>query len=407
VGSYSAALHGKRIALGVTGSVAAVKSVEVARALMRHGADVIAVMTPAAGQLVHANLLEWATGNPVVTALTGRIEHVELGGTGVGRADLVLIAPATANTIGKIANGIDDTPVTSLVSVALGAGIPVVIAPGMHEPMYVNPLVLGNVNRLRDLGVRFVEPRIEEGKAKVADPNDIVAAVLAALGRQDWRDRRVLVTAGPTYEHLDPVRVLTNPSSGKMGIAIAHAARQRGARVTLVCGPTSTFPPVDVDVRRVETTTEMLRTVQAQLRAQRHDVLVMAAAPADYAPRRPAGRKITTREHDEVTLALRATPKIVDTIKRGFPRVFVVGFKAEHRASRRELVARGRAFLQASGADLVVVNDVGRPGVGFGADENEGYVVDRHNQVRHISRAPKLTFAWRLLDLVGAHLRRP
>ncbi len=181
LGSISQALTGKRIALGVSGSVAAVKSVELAREIMRHGAEVFPVMTPEAERLIHANLLEWATGHRTVTELTGAIEHVALAGNVEGRADLVVIAPGTANTIGKIACGIDDTPVTTLATTALGEGVPILLVPAMHEPMYNHPLVRRNLDTLRDIGVQVMMPRLAEGKAKIPETADIVAQVLRIL----------------------------------------------------------------------------------------------------------------------------------------------------------------------------------------------------------------------------------
>jgi len=216
-------LSGKKIALLVTSSVASFKAPEIARELMRHGADVQAVISPSTERMVGADLLEWATGNTVVTRLTGKLEHIALAGKSQGHVDLVLVAPATANTIGKLASGIDDTPVTTVAATAIGSRIPVVIAPAMHEPLYDHPLVQENVQRLKKIGVEFVEPESLEGKAKIASTEKIVGAVVARLSSNKARDlegRRVLVTAGPTMEHIDPVRVVTNRSSGKMGAAM-------------------------------------------------------------------------------------------------------------------------------------------------------------------------------------------
>src|SRR5436309_11919644 len=201
ISSKGRELAGRKIALLVTSSVASFKAPEIARELMRHGADVYAVTSPSTEKMVGADLLEWATGNPVVTHLTGKLEHIALGGKSEGHADLVLIAPATANTIGKLASGIDDTPVTTVAATAIGSRIPVIIAPAMHEPLYDHPIVQENVQRLKKIGVEFVEPEILEGKAKIASREKIVDAVITRLSANKSRDlegRRVLVTAGPT-----------------------------------------------------------------------------------------------------------------------------------------------------------------------------------------------------------------
>lgn len=230
-GTESKELKGKRIALCVTGSVAAIQSPEIARALMRRGAEVIAVISPMARRIIHPYLMEWATGNEAITGLTGKIEHVALVGEHSSRVDLVLVAPATANTISKIACGIDDTTVTSVVSTAFGSDCPIIIVPAMHESMYNHPILAKNIKELKALGVEFVGPRIEEGKAKIAKTKEIVDAVASKLAsRNDFSGMKVLITAGATMEHIDPVRVVTNKSSGKMGVAIAEEALSRGQK---------------------------------------------------------------------------------------------------------------------------------------------------------------------------------
>ena len=217
IGAKGDELAGRKIALGITGSVAAVKCVELARELMRHGAEVRVVMSPSAMELVTPKLLHWATGNPVVSELTGRIEHIELARW----ADLVLVAPTTANTLGKIAYAIDDTPVTSVVSVALGLQKPILLVPAMHGSMYSSKLVQENISRAREAGIYILEPRLEEGKAKLPSVEEIVDFTMGILGPKDMNGTRVLVTAGPTIEYIDPVKLITNRSSGKMGIALS------------------------------------------------------------------------------------------------------------------------------------------------------------------------------------------
>src|SRR2546421_8461097 len=200
ISSKGRELAGKKIALLVTSSVASFKAPEIARELMRHGADVYAVISPSTEKMIGADLLEWATGNPVVTHLTGKLEHIALGGKTEGHADLVLVAPATANTIGKLASGIDDTPVTTVAATAIGSKIPVLVAPAMHEPLYDHPIVQQNIARLEEAGIEFIQPEVVEGKAKIAPTEKIVRAVIARLAAQkkDMKGRRVLVTAGPT-----------------------------------------------------------------------------------------------------------------------------------------------------------------------------------------------------------------
>jgi phosphopantothenoylcysteine decarboxylase / phosphopantothenate---cysteine ligase len=401
-------LAGKRIALLVTSSVASFKAPEIARELMRHGADVYAVISPSTEKMIGADLLEWATGNPVVTRLTGKLEHIVLAGKSQGHVDLVLIAPATANTIGKIASGIDDTPVTTVAATAIGSRIPVIIAPAMHEPMYDQPLVQDNIQRLKKIGVEFVEPEIIEGKAKLASTEKIVHAVIARLSSGQSRDlegRRVLVTAGPTMEHIDPVRVITNRSSGKMGTAIAEEVASRGADTTLILGPGTLTPPPNLKTIRIENTSDLLEAVLKELKESKPDIVFAAGAPTDYKPTNVSPKKIKTREKTRVQLELEATPKILDAIRKASPKTFIVAFKTEHNVSNEELIDGAYKILHEKDADLVAANDVGREGVGFQADTNELYVVDGRKQVVQIPLASKRDVARQLVDLAIKKLK--
>ena len=266
IGTKSKELAGKRIILCITGSVAAIKSPEIARDLMRRGADVYAVMSKSALHIIHPDMVEWATGNPVVTELTGQIEHVLYAGEHPLRADLILVAPSTANTIGKVACGIDDSPVTTTLTTGIGAGIPVIIAPAMHASMYKHSIVIENIEKLQRHGINVLMPRFEEGKAKIPGTAEIVHAVVAKLNvKRDLIGKRVLVTGGPTRAYLDAFRYITNPSSGKMGVALAQNALDRGAEVTLVYGPGSAKPPVGVKVVNIVGTDDMLVAVQYEL----------------------------------------------------------------------------------------------------------------------------------------------
>src|SRR5918999_3978257 len=235
LGTQGKQLEGKKIVLCITGSVAAYRAIDLARLLMKHSADVHAVMTESsASMLLNPEIMKWATGNDVVSNLTGNLEHIMLADYGM--SDLIIVYPCTANTLGKVVAGIDDTPVTSVLSVALGSKIPIIVAPAMHEAMYENTFVQQNVSKLREY-MRFVEPKMEAGKAKVADPENILNATISVLYNKTILScKRVLVTAGSTVEYIDPIRVMTNLSSGKMGIAIAQEAKRMGAAVTVVYG---------------------------------------------------------------------------------------------------------------------------------------------------------------------------
>jgi phosphopantothenoylcysteine decarboxylase / phosphopantothenate---cysteine ligase len=402
ISSKGRELAGKKIALLVTSSVASFKAPEIARELMRHGADVYAVTSPSTEKMVGADLLEWATGNAVVTHLTGKLEHIILGGKSEGHADIILIAPATANTIGKLASGIDDTPVTTVAATAIGSRIPVLIAPAMHEPLYDHPIVQENISRLKRIGVEFIEPEVSEGKAKIASTQKIVRSVVERFSTGQTRDlegRRVLVTAGPTVEHIDPVRIVTNRSSGKMGVAIAEEVASRGADTTLILGPGTVNPPTSIKTIRVESTSQLLEAVLGELKRNTPDFVFAAGAPTDYRPVTVAPKKIKTREKPQLSLDLRATPKILEEIRKASPKTFLVAFKTEHNVSNEELIDEALKIIHEENADLVAANDVGHEGVGFQADTNELYVVDGRKSVVHIPLAQKREVARQLVDL--------
>jgi phosphopantothenoylcysteine decarboxylase/phosphopantothenate--cysteine ligase len=341
-------LDGVNVALGVSGSIAAVKVVELAHELRRRGATVRAVMTDSARSIVHPWAVEFATDNDIVTEITGSVEHVDLCGTD-GWADVLLLAPATANTVGKVAAAIDDTPVTTCATTALGAGVPVVVAPAMHEPMYDHPGVLDAIDRVESWGVDFVDPRVEEGKAKIASEEAIVLATARAAGETPLGGERVVVTSGATSEPIDPVRVLTNRASGQTGREVAAACYLRGADVTLVHdGEAVPY----ADTVRVETAAEMLAaTLDA---CEDADALVSAAAVSDYTVE-PSDEKL--RSGQDLTLDLEQTPKLIDEVRNANPDLPVVGFKAETSGDDDAMVAAAREILERVDLSFVVAND--------------------------------------------------
>jgi phosphopantothenoylcysteine decarboxylase/phosphopantothenate--cysteine ligase len=345
-------LAGTNVVLGVTGSIAAVKCVELAHELRREGARVRGVMTDSARNILHPWALEFATDHDAVTEITGAVEHVEFFGEDPW-ADVLLVAPATANTVGKTAAAIDDTPVTTCATTALGRGTPVVVAPAMHEPMYDHPGVLEAIDRLEEWGVRFVGPRVEEGKAKVASEEAVVTTTARAAGPDPLAGRHVVVTSGATAERLDPVRVLTNRASGRTGRAVARACYARGADVTLVHdGPEAPY----ADVRTVESAAEML---EATLSATEDaDALVSAAAISDFTT---AAREEKIRSGEPLALELEPTPKLLDRVRAERPGLTIVGFKLESDGGDA-LVSAARTQLQRTGGAFVVANDAGALG---------------------------------------------
>ncbi|PAV14204.1 DNA/pantothenate metabolism flavoprotein [Methanosarcina spelaei] len=376
-GQKSYSLAGKTIVLGVTGSIGAVRVVELARELIRNGAEVHAVMTEAATHILHPDALHYATGNPTITELGGRVEHVEFCGL-KGRADLLLIAPATANTIGKIAYGIDDTPVTSFVTTALGSGVPVMVVPAMHESMFRHPAVSENLVKLKSWGISVVGPRLEEGVAKIAANEEIVLEVERALGSKNLENRKIIITSGSTAESLDPIRILTNRASGKTGRELALEAYRNGANVTLVHRDRLGF----AGIREIfaESADEMTDAVLSELE-KGHDVLISSAAIADYTTE-PSPDKI--KSGGELILRLKPTRKLIKECRQKYPDLMIIGFKAETGIEKDELLRRAASTLQTSKLDLIAANDVAKGGMG--TEENELYLLGREkNELRYVS----------------------
>ncbi|MFB6080071.1 MAG: bifunctional phosphopantothenoylcysteine decarboxylase/phosphopantothenate--cysteine ligase CoaBC [Haloferacaceae archaeon] len=388
-------LDGVNVALGVTGSIAAVKTVELAHELRRQGAAVRGVTTDGARDIVHPWAIEFATGRPVVTEITGAVEHVDLCGTD-GWADVLLIAPATANTVGKVAAAVDDTPVTTCATTALGAGLPVVVAPAMHEPMYDHPGVLDAIERLEGWGVRFVDPRIEEGKAKVASEDAIATAVARATTPDPLAGRHVVVTSGATTESIDPIRTLSNRASGRTGRAVARACHVRGARVTLIHdGPGVHYAAV----RRVESAAEMCGAARAAVAGEGDsppaDAFVSAAAVSDFTVE-TAPEKL--RSGEPITLDLEPTPKILDAVRADAPDLTMVGFKAETAGDEDALVERARELADRVGLAFVVANDAAVMG-----DEETRALVVRADDVSTFA-GEKRALGERVADEVAAEL---
>jgi phosphopantothenoylcysteine decarboxylase / phosphopantothenate---cysteine ligase len=395
-------LRGRRVLLGVCGGIAAYKVAFLARELRAEGADVTAILTASATRFVGAETFAGLTGNAAHASLwqaDGTVVHVDLAHD----ADVLVIAPATANTIAKLAHGLADD---LLSATALEFRGPVVVAPAMHTGMWASSVTQANVAALAARGVRFAGP-VEgalahggEGIGRLAEPEDIVETVRAVAEELPGVEgplagRRVLVTAGPTHEPIDPVRFVGNRSSGKMGIAIAGEALARGAAVTLVLGPGTVAPPAGADVIRVETAEEMRAAVVARADA---DAIVMAAAVADFRPKMAADRKLK-KEHGVPELVFEPTPDILSelTALRRSGQV-LVGFAAE----TDDVVAGGRDKLARKGLDLLVANAVGRPATGFGADTNDAAIVAASGQDTPLRTWTKRELASALWDRVAA-----
>tara|TARA_B100000446_G_C10510136_1_gene326483 strand:- start:457 stop:1404 length:948 start_codon:yes stop_codon:yes gene_type:complete len=308
--------------------------------------------------------------------------------------------PCTGNTLSKIANGIDDTPVTSIASVALGSKIPIMIALAMHESMYENPVLKDNIEKLKGL-VEFIEPNIIEGKAKVAESEVVLNAILAKFDSNSKLKRKnVLITAGATIEYIDPIRVITNPASGKLGTAIAEEANRLGVNVTMICGRGSTIMPNNVRMIKVNTSDEMMDTVIDELQNNNYDIAIMTAAVSDFKPERFNYEKIDTRSNEQIIIKLKTTSKIVDKIKKVSPQTFLIVFKADFNVENEQLVKTAYTKMKECNADMIVANDVGRKGSGMDSDNIEVFLISKDKRIIHIPLQSKKATAKKLLEEV-------
>ena len=391
--------QGKRILVGVTGGIAAYKSAELVRLLQKAGADVHVCMTEAATKFITPLTLETLSGNPVrqnIWDLRGdsSIAHTEWGRD----MDAVVVAPATADFLGRLAHGLADK---LLLNVLLASHMPVLLCPSMNDRMWENPLVQQNVDRLKRLD-RFTVLSPDTGwlacgvvgAGRLADPPLIVDTLARTLRNQDLRGQRVLVTAGPTREHFDPVRFLSNPSTGRMGFSLAYAAWERGADVTLISGPTSVAVPQQVKSIRINTTEELLSAVKREL--PNTNMLVMAAAPADFRPKTQHDQK-QKKGTGAPDMTLVPNPDVLGTVAELAHEAFVVGFAAETHDISQHAAEKARRKRM----DLIFVNRVGgqASATGFSSRTNAGAILDADGGlVRQVDLGPKVTVAHALLD---------
>ena len=353
-GIKSQRLAGKRIVIGVTGSIAAVETIKLIREFIRHGAEIYPVMTDAASKIVHPYSLQFASGNKPILELTGDVEHVALCGDVQAPADLLIIAPSTANTISKIAYGIDDTPVTTFATTAIGSGIPIIIVPAMHGSMYKNPIIQANIKSLKRTvkKLAFIDPVLTGGKAKLPEIDEIVAKVIRTLWLNDLNNKKVLVIAGSTSEPIDDVRVITNKSSGNTGIELANNAYLRGAKVKLLYGTSAASPPNYITTERFGAVSDLSKKVTKL----KYDIIIMCAAISDYTVTKTRGKIKSRRSNLELTL--KPTPKIISKIRKKYPRSYIVGFKLGSTKSKVNLIEEALQLLKAESLDMVVANNI-------------------------------------------------
>ena len=394
---------GRHVVLGVSGGIACYKSCILARRLVEAGARVDAVLTQGAAEFVRPATFEALTGRPVQSSLWeagGALSHVRLG----QQPDLIIVAPATASLIARVAQGLADDILTALL---LARTAPLLIAPAMNDEMFANPVTQANLEKLRSQGVEIVGPEVgalaegpSERPGRMSEPETILAHAARLLGSGSLRGRRVVVTAGPTREPIDPVRVVTNRSSGKMGYRVAEAAWERGAEVVLITGPVALPAPVGVRLHRIDSTKQLEAAVREELPAA--DVLVMAAAPADYRPSSPSDTK-RSRVDGALAIPMEPTDDILDATRGARKQgSIMVGFALE----TGDALAKGLGKLERKDLDLIVVNDALEPGAGFEKDTNRVALLGRDGTRKILPLQSKRGVAEAILDAVEGSLGR-
>ncbi len=390
-------LKGKTVVVGVSGGIAIYKVVDVVSRLVKLGADVHVIMTDNASEFVTPLTFRSISHNPVITDMFEEpknwdIQHISIA----NKADLFVVAPATANIIGKVANGIADDMLSTTL---MATKAPVLFVPAMNTYMYENPIVQDNMSKLRKLGYLFMEPGVGAmaekgfyGKGRLPEPQNIVDAVVEVFqAKNDLAGKRILITAGPTRETIDPVRYISNHSSGKMGYAVAEAAAQRGAYVKVVSGPVNLAKPVGVDIVPVTTALEMHKEVMNNY--EDYDILIMVAAVADYRCLETSDQKMKKAE-DTLTLTLTKNPDIARDVGKVKGNRILVGFCAE----TNDLIENAKSKIQFKNLDMIVANDVTLEGAGFGTDTNIVKLIDRSGRIKELPIMSKNEVAHEMLN---------
>ncbi|MGF3554632.1 MAG: bifunctional phosphopantothenoylcysteine decarboxylase/phosphopantothenate--cysteine ligase CoaBC [Thermoplasmatota archaeon] len=389
-GVKSKKLLKKRIILAVTGSIAAVETVKLARELIRHGADVYPVMSPSATKIIHPDSLWFATGKKPIIELTGATEHVSFCGRVEKPVDLLLICPCTSNTISKIAHGIDDTSVTTFATTAIGSGVKILVVPAMHISMYDHKIVQKNIEKCKKMNIKFIEPFIEKNVAKMIEIDEIVAHVIREIGEKDFFKKRILIIGGPSAEKIDDVRIITNISSGKTALSLAKNAFFRGADVELWYGPGKEIIPNYIKKFDFESVNDLEKILRKR-DLKKFDFIILCAALSDYLPKKHKG-KISSKK-EKFFLELFPAPRIISMLRKKVPKSKIIGYKLEE--NRLKLKENAMDLLKKNNLDYVVANLIH----GFNLDKNEIWVFNENGEIFH-KKEKKEELADYILDII-------
>lgn len=383
-------LHRKRIVLGITGSIAAVECVKLARELIRHGAVVYPVMTPSATRIVHPDAVEFATGHKPVVLLSGQTEHVSWCGLVQDPVDLLLISPCTANTISKIARGIDDTPVTTCATTAIGSGVPILLVPAMHLSMYDHRIVQKNIEICKRHGVLFLDPSVSGNKAKLPEISEIVETVIRTIGKRDFKQKKILIIGGATAEPLDEIRLLTNRSSGKTAVFLSINAFERGADVELWYGYATEPLPSFIPHKRFETVADLLQLLSDK-KVKQFDGIIVCAAIANYIPKKQGGKIPSGKTMFSIECT--QAPVVLQVLRSKVPKARIIAFKTEEKKSN--VPRKTRQLMTKYRLDGAVGNTL----AGFGGEFNEVLLLPKKGKSMW-KKGKKEEIASAILDLL-------
>jgi phosphopantothenoylcysteine decarboxylase / phosphopantothenate---cysteine ligase len=388
-GIKSNKLSNKRIILAVTGSIAAVETIKLARELIRHGADVIPVMSVAATKIIHPDALEFATANKPIITLSGKTEHVYYCGLVKNPVDMVLICPCTANTISKIAHGIDDTPVTTFATTSIGSNLSVIIVPAMHLSMYNHDAVENNIKICEKLGITVIQPDIVRTKAKMPDMHEIVSTVIRELNKKILKDKKILIIGGATAEAVDDIRILTNKSSGKTAVSLAIAAFEKGADVEVWYGYSKEKVPSFINVKPFQTIQDIIRLLEKN--KKRFYAIIVCAALADYIPEKYLG-KIPSKKP---TLIIKCTPapKILTEIRKIVPKAKLIAYKVEE--NNQNLEKEAKNLLNKYSLHLSIGNTTSA----FGSQNNHLLIIDNKGN-KSVKKGKKEVLSEHIINLI-------
>ncbi len=409
IGSKGTQLSGKKICLCVTSSVAIMNSPHLARELMRYGAEVFPVMTNKATELMGTTLLHWSTGNQVITDITGEIEHVFMAGEREnikGFADLIIIYPATANTIGKISHGLADNAVSAISMVALGSKVPIFLVPAMHDSMFNNPIVKENLSQLKTRGIQILGPRLEENKAKIAEIEEVVERTIQLFQpKKDFAQKKILITYGSSREFIDDIRFISNSASGKTGKLIAENAINRGAEVTVLRGIHSEPSPLGSTSYKFTSTLDCATQIKMIMESQKFDIVISTAAFADFTPNQRVDEKISSN-NDDLTLKLVSTPKILKLIRKIDEKAYITAFKAETTLENEKLISKAKDYLNNNRYDLIVANNIhpSKDSQGMGKDLNQVFIIDKLGNIFPTEVLQKSHIAEKILDIISTNV---